>query len=261
MEKAYDFLKSLHVSPKPRQSSITIASEKAKSFQEAKSFIETVGSIIDYVKFPDHAGLMWRCSPEEIKAKNKLYFDHNIQPLPGGIPFEVAAVNNKIHEYMERTAELGFKAVEISSDSIELDSETRFTAIKNAIQNKLTVFSEIGKKNPKKLITRNEAIKTAIQDIEAGAKFIVIEKSEVAIAIKNNSKVIHEVVKTIGLDKIVVECGPGEDRFEIASWLIKEFGSQVNIENIDINEVYIIESMRQGLHRAVDFNYFEKFLE
>ncbi|MCC8371249.1 MAG: phosphosulfolactate synthase [Rickettsia endosymbiont of Pseudomimeciton antennatum] len=69
MEKAYDFLKPLYISSKPRKFGITVVSEKAKSFMEAQYFIETVGEIVDYVKFPDHAGLMWRYSPQEIRLK------------------------------------------------------------------------------------------------------------------------------------------------------------------------------------------------
>ena len=48
----------------------------------------------------------------------------------------------------------------------------------------------------------------------------------------------------------------GADRFDIAKWLIREFGPDVKLENIDAEDAHIIEVMRHGLRRAVDYSYF-----
>ena len=88
---------------------------------------------------------------------------------------------------------------------------------------------------------------------------VVVEKSDVALCIKNKSDALHRMVEGIGKDKIIIECGPGSDKFEIAKWLMREFGADVNLENIDADDAPIIEAMRHGMNRAVDYSYFHQF--
>ena len=88
---------------------------------------------------------------------------------------------------------------------------------------------------------------------------VVVEKSDVALVIQKGSDSIHRLMRGVGADKLVIECGPGADRFDIARWLIQEFGPDINLENIDAEDAHIIEAMRHGLNRAVDYNYFHAF--
>ena len=44
-----------------------------------------------------------------------------------------------------------------------------------------------------------------------------------------------------------------------AKWLISEFRPDINLENIDIEDAYIIDTMRYGLNRAVDYSYFHPY--
>ena len=53
--------------------------------------------------------------------------------------------------------------------------------------------------------------------------------------------------------------GPGSNKFDIAKWLINGFRPDINLENIDIEDAYIIEAMRYGLNRAVDYSYFHPY--
>lgn len=64
-------------------------------------------------------------------------------------------------------------------------------------------------------------------------------------------------MRGVGPERLIIECGPGEDRFRIAKWLIAEFGPEVNLENLEAEDAYIIEGMRCGLHRQVDYRYFQ----
>ena len=38
-----------------------------------------------------------------------------------------------------------------------------------------------------------------------------------------------------------------------------EFGTDINLENIDADEAPVIEAMRHGMNRAVDYSYFHAF--
>jgi phosphosulfolactate synthase len=253
---AFDFLARPPRSAKPRRLGLTVVSDKATSLAQAREFIETVGDIVDHMKIPDHVGIMWRYAPELIRRKNEIYARAGIDTLPGGIPFEVAVVQGKVPQFMARVAELGFRGVEVSGDSIDMEPRERVNAIKQARAAGLTVFTELGKKFPDHPLNAEEAIEMAGKDLEAGAYLVVVEKSDVAIVIRDGADTLHRLMRGVGPEKLIIECGPGADRFEIAKWLIREFGPDVNLENIDAEDAYVIEAMRHGLNRAVDYSYF-----
>jgi phosphosulfolactate synthase len=253
---AFEFLERPPRASKPRRRGITVLSDKARSLADVASFIETVGDIVDHMKIPDHVGVMWRYPAPLIKKKNALYAKARIDTLPGGIPFEVAAVQGKVPQFMERVAGLGFNGVEVSEDSIDLAPGDRVHAIKQARKHGLAVFTELGKKFPDQPLNAEEAIEMANRDLEAGTHLVVVEKSDVALVIKQGSDTLHRLMRGIGPEHLIIECGPGADRFEIARWLITEFGPDVNLENIDAEDAYIVEAMRHGLNRASDYSYF-----
>lgn len=256
---AFDFLVRPPRTAKPRTRGLTVVSDKARSLAQVRDCIETAGDIVDHMKIPDHVGVMWRYPEQWTREKNALYARAGIETLPGGIPFEVAAVQGRVPEYFERTAALGFSGVEISEDSIDLGGAGRVNAIKRARAAGLKVFTELGKKFPDRPLDADEAIEMARRDLDGGAYLVVVEKSDVALAIQEGSNALHRLMRGVGPERLIIECGPGPDRFEIARWLLQEFGSDVNLENVDSDEAYVIEAMRHGLHRAVDYRYFHAY--
>jgi len=256
---AFDFLDRPARAAKPRKVGLTVVSDKAKSLTQARDFVETVGDVVDHMKLPDHVGVMWRYPAKLIRQKNELYAKADIHTLPGGIPFEVAVVQGKVPQFMGRVAELGFRGVEVSGDSIDMTAEDRVNSIKQALATGLEVFTELGKKLPDAPLNAEEATEMAKRDLDAGALLVVVEKSDVALIIQNKSDTLHRLMRGVGPDKLIIECGPGADRFEIAKWLIAEFGPDVNLENVDAEDTYIIEAMRHGLNRAVDYRYFREW--
>ncbi len=130
-----------------------------------------------------------------------------------------------------------------------------------SLANGLTVFTELDKKFPDRPLNAEEAIEMANRDLEAGAYLVVVEKSDVALVIKQGADTLHRMMRGVGSEHLIVECGPGNDRFDIAKWLIREFGPDVNLENIDAEDAYVIEAMRHGLNRAADYSYFHAWRE
>lgn len=256
---AFDFLARPPRSAKPRRTGLTVVSDKSLSLGQAADLIETAGDVVDHVKLPDHVGLLWRNAPEWIRKKNALYAAADIPTLPGGIPFQVAAVQGRVPQFMVRIAELGFRGVEVSEDSIELAPGQRLAAIRCALANGLTVYTELGKKFPENPLDAEEAIAVANRDLEAGVHLVVVEKSDVALAIREGSDTLHRLMRSVNPEHLIIECGPGDDRFRIASWLIAEFGPDVNLENVESGDAFVIEAMRCGLHRQVDYRYFHEW--
>jgi phosphosulfolactate synthase (CoM biosynthesis protein A) len=128
-ECGFPFLQRPERIGKPRKKGITVALDWGRSLADTQSFIETVGDIVDHMKLTDHIGLMWRYSPDFIRAKNRLYNDAGIPTLPGGVVFEMAAVQGVVPQLMQRVAALGFGAVEVSADCIDFSAADRAAAI------------------------------------------------------------------------------------------------------------------------------------
>lgn len=259
-EYGFPFLRRPDRLQKPRKEGLTVALDWGRSLADAQSFIETVGDVVDHMKLTDHIGLIWRYPADYIRRKNRLYNDAGIATLPGGVVFEMAAVQGAVPAFMRRVAELGFKAVEVSADCIDFSARDRAAAIALGVENGLTVFTELGKKVPDKPLDVNEAVDIARRDIECGAHMVVVEKSDVELVVKNGADTLHRLLDEVGRERVIIECGPGDNRFQLAGWLIREFGINVNLENIDAPEVFAIEAMRHGFHRAVEFNYFHPYV-
>lgn len=256
---AFDFLPRPNRGLKPRTRGLTVALDRAKSLVDVQSSIDVNGDILDHIKISDHPGIMWRYPAEFLKKKNQIYAKAGIHTLPGGIPFEIAVIHDKVPQFMKRVAELGFTGVEVADDSIDLRAADRAAAIECGRAAGLEVFTEIGKKLPEKLLDASEAIEMAQRDLDAGAFMVVIEKSEIVLAIRNKSDVIHRLMEGVGEDKLVLEHGPGSDQWDVAKWIISEFGPDANLENVLAEDAYTLEAMRYGLHRSIDYTYFHPY--
>ena len=255
----FDFLTPPYRSEKPRERGITVISDPGLSIADMRSLVEVAGPFIDHVKFTDHVGNLWRNREAWMKEKTAYYKNAGIDTLLGGIPFEVAAVQGRVGAYMARVAELGFTGVEVSEDMMEpLGADERVAAIKAGLDRGLHVFTELGRKLPEAPLDAAEAIEMGLRDLDNGAYLVVIEKSDILKIIREKRDVLHRIVEKFPRDKLIFETGPGEE-MEIGRWLLGEFGNDVNLENIRPSNALLFEAMRHGLHRAIDYNYFEAF--
>ena len=255
----FDFLTPPYRSEKPRERGITVISDPGLSIAEMGSLVEVAGPFIDHIKFTDHVGNLWRYPEAWMKEKTAYYKSAGIDTLVGGIPFEIAAVQGRVGAYMARVAELGFTGVEVSEDMMEpMGADERVAAIKVGLDLGLDVFTELGRKLPDAPLDADEAIEMGLGDLDAGAYLVVIEKSDILKIIREKRDVLHRIVDGFPRDKLIFETGPGEET-EIGPWLLAEFGNDVNLENIQPGNARLFEAMRHGLHRAIDYNYFDAF--
>lgn len=256
----FPFLERPARSAKPRRSGLTVVSDMGLSLAETRSLIETAGDIVDHVKITDHVGILWRYPEEWVQQKTAFYRQHGIETLVGGIPFEVALLQGKVPQYMRRVAELGFDGVEVSEDSVDaLPPAQRRAAIRHGLDCGLKVFTEMGMKIVDAPLEAAEAIDLALRDLEDGAYLVVVEKSDIAVQIAQKRDTLHRLIEGVPQEKLIFEAGPGADEMQVAGWLIREFGSEVNLENLRAANAITLEAMRHGLNRAVDYRYFHAF--
>lgn len=255
----FEFLDAYRPPAKPRSLSITIANDRRLSHEGVRSLMEVGGDVLDHIKIVDHYGLIARFDEGWLKEKLAIYHSAGVATTLGGALYEVAVVQNKVEQFAEKVAALGFHGFEVSEDIIEPQSrEERSKHIKLGKDLGLYVFTEIGRKFPDSPFDAKFYGNLALEDLDAGAELIVVENSDVIDMINTGSDGMHRLVEIVPFEKLVFEMGPAES-MRAASWLIKEFGPSVNLENMEIEDVPVIAAMRAGLHRRVGFSYFDKW--
>ena len=252
---AFEFLRLPERSRKPRTTGLTAMNDFGLSLSEIESVIEIAGEVIDFAKYKDHAGEIYRYSREYLVAKNTLYRKHCVRTYMGGAPFEVAYLQGKVDPYLTRVQELGFDYVKMSNyDMPELPRAERTRLIGKASPGigVITVILRITQESPAAPV--KWAIDEALADLDAGASFVTLDNKEARLWREHEPKALSLFAEKIGLDRILFEAGVGVE----PAWFMNELGVQVNLENINVvypNGATNIEMIRRGLHRDVKFRF------
>ena len=260
MSNQLDFV-SLPNRPKPRKKGITVVWDYFMPAAEAKSMLEVGAEAIDYVKFI-HAGLGLGASlPKNwIREKCELYRAHGIKTYPGGVPFQVALVQDKVAEYFDWVRKTGFDGVEIAEDAMPFSVATpkkREDYIRMALDKGLFVDTELGKKAPDEPLDLNEAHDTMMRDLELGVAHVVVERAELNYYLDKDPAPLVNLVNKVGMENVLIEPGPfGWPTYH--DWSFKTFGPDVNLSNIEKDELLYVEFSRRGLSRF-GYGYFDQF--
>jgi phosphosulfolactate synthase len=247
----------------PRKYGLTMVIDKGHGPAATADLLEMCGDFIDH----------WKCTfgtsafvPTDVLRRKLLYLTaHGILTYPGGTLLEVAIVRGSCRTFMQHAHSLGFSAVEISDGTIPLPLHRRRNVIHCALDHGLTAITEVGKKDPKQQPTAIELAEQALQDIEWGAQYVTVESRESGkgIGIYDDTGAVH----TEAVEVICEHMGPLVDRLiweaplkNQQTYLIQQFGTNVNLGNIPTGEVLALEALRAGL-RFETFNRIAEELE
>lgn len=234
---------------KPRNNGITMVIDKGMGLNAVKDLVETSADYIDVIKLTFGTSAFY----EEgyLKEKNRYITTSGIDVMPGGTFMEVAYWQNKIDQYLDRAAELGFSAVEISDGTIQLSLKDRKILIEKTLAKGFKVFTEVGKKDPKEVLPVSLIHQLIRSDLENGAFKVIIEAREAGKGVGIFDS--QGQVKDDELENIVA----GVNDLEGLLWeaplknqqqlLILKWGPNVNLGNIPPNDILALEALRQGV--------------
>jgi len=235
---------------KPRSLGITMMIDWGLSTVHQKDVAESVGHFIDMAKLAGSvAGLMPKQTVEE---KLVIYRDADIRTSQGGLFAELAYKQGNIELFFEEIKALGFSSVEISDNLLNWSSEEKSRTIRCAVEEfGLKVLGEVGKKEG--VLNDDEVLEDLEVCFEAGASFVFIEAHELFAGEKIRSELINAITKNFPLEKVIYELPvitmPGSSRaykHKVTSWLVKEFGTEVNLANVEWDELWFTEMIRRG---------------
>lgn len=224
--------------------------DKGLGLETAESLMNISGEYVDYLKFGWGTSIVHE--QDIIKAKVRMYLDHDITPYTGGTLFELAYMNDKLEEFFTEAHDLGFPAIEISDGSTNINHDDKLDCIKRAKREGFEVLSEVGKKNPEldKELAIEERIGYMQDELDAGSSLVIVEAREggknIGIFDKaGNAKEdeIDVILDRINPKKILWEA-PNKDQ---QVFFILKLGNTVNLGNVSSDDITSLETLRQGL--------------
>jgi phosphosulfolactate synthase len=195
----------------------------------------------------------WMIADEKI-VRQKIHAakKYRVPTTTGGGPFEVAYVQGKLSEYLDLVADFGFTRIECGEGFTDISLNAR-EIIKMANDRGLEVQFELGKKHAG---TFTEDIVGTLIDqgkrwLDAGAVELVVEARESAKGVglfdsggNLNIDFANQFVNSFGHSVLMFEAPDKPSQFA----LLNQFGRNVHLSNIRLEEVLRVEIYRRGLH-------------
>ena len=237
---------------KPREEGFTMVMDKGLSLREVEDLLETSGELFDIVK------LGWATSyvTPNLADKVKLYQSAGIPCYFGGTLFEAFYIREQLEDYKKVLEKYSLEHCEISDGSVSMDHDRKCDLI-SEFSSLVTVLSEVGSKDAKKIIPPYKWIEQMQTELEAGAWKVIGEAREGGNVglFRDSGEVrqglVEEILTQIPTEKIIWEAPQKTQQV----WFIKLCGTNVNLGNIAPQEIIPLETIRLGL-RGDTFDHF-----
>jgi phosphosulfolactate synthase len=237
---------------KPRNSGITMVMDKGLSLRQVEDFIEVCGGYTDIVK------LGWATSfvTPNLDKKLSIYAEAGIPVYFGGTLFEAFIVRGQFDDYCRILDKYKMEYAEVSDGSIEIEHDVKCEYI-SKLSKQITVISEVGSKDVRKIFAPYKWIKLMNAEIEAGAWKVIAEARESGnVGIYRDSGevregLVDEILTQIPEETIIWEAPQKAQQV----WFIKLIGANVSLGNIAPTDVVPLETLRLGI-RSDTFDHF-----
>lgn len=229
---------------KPRRTGISHVLDNGLSLAEAEHRLAAASGSIDIWK------LGWGTAYVDpaLGAKLDLLAEHGVLACPGGTLLEIAWRQGVASRYLDWAQAVGFPAIEVSAGSVEMTRDIKSTLIETAAA-RFTVLAEVGRKDPTVPVSAAAWADDAAADRAAGASWVVTEGREsgtvglFTAGGEVRSEVVDAVVAAVGVDAVLFEAPQRAQQ----AWLIRHFGPNVNLGNINAGDALSVEALRLGL--------------
>lgn len=234
---------------KPRTNGLTMMIDWGLPLKLQEDCLAAQGIYVDEAKI---AGSIPRMMPEAyLQSKIDLYIDHGCLTFPGGVFAELALAQGTYEAFLAEAKRLGFSAIEVSDNLLDISLADKKAAIRKGVEDYgLKVMGEVGRKEG--VMSGDELIADVENCLEAGAAGVLLEAHELFHG-EIRTDDIEALVKRVPMDRIMFELPVAalpdvtkSYKVQILMWLVKTFGTQVNLANVEWDEVYFVEITRRG---------------
>jgi len=176
----------------------------------------------------------------------------HVPTVTGGGPFEVAVAQERLPEYLDLCADIGFNRIESGCGFTDMPLGAP-EVVKMAAQRGLDVQFELGKKHMGAFNTDvvTELLVQGHEWLDAGAMELVVEARESAKGVglfdedgNFDGALADRFAREFSLPLLMFEAPNKPSQFA----LLDHFGPEVRLCNVRLEEVLRVEIYRRGLH-------------
>jgi phosphosulfolactate synthase len=241
------YLQSLGVTDMPAK---TLAFDPGYDATTLSSHLDQSGHLISSLKL---SMACWQVG-NELEARKKISAAKaaGVTVSTGGGPFEIACACDRLPEYLDLCAELGFDRIEAGEGFVAL-RHSADDVLKQCRERGLEVYFELGEKHSGAFTPQDidAIIEQGREWLDAGAVQLVIEARESADDVglfdgrgNLNLEGADAIVEAFGLDKLIFEAPQKSSQFAF----MRHYGAEVELGNVRLEEVLRVEIYRRGLH-------------
>lgn len=234
---------------KPRTRGLTMMIDWGLPLGLQRDVLASQGLYVDEAKIA--AGIPRLMPIETLRQKIDIYSREGIFPFPGGLFTELAIAQGNFEVFLNEAAAAGFRGIEVSDNLLRIAPKEKRAVIAKAVNRGMQVMGEVGRKEGG--MTAEALIADVENCLEAGASLVLLEAHEL----------FHGEIRMDAIEALVRRVSPERLMFElpvavlpdvtkayktkILFWLVKTFGTEVNLANVEWDEVYFTEICRRGL--------------
>jgi phosphosulfolactate synthase len=237
---------------RPRSNGMTMVMDKGLSLREAENFLDSSADLTDFVKL----GFGTSYITKNLKAKIKLYHDHDMMVYLGGTLFEAFVARGMFDDFRKLMDEFNVQTVEVSDGSIHMEHDDKLQYITDLAKD-YRVLSEVGSKEEGILIAPGKWVKMMDTELRAGSWKVIAEAREsgnVGIYRPNGTAhvvLVNKILAKVKSEDIIWEAPQKAQQV----WFVKLIGANVNLGNIAPFDVISLETLRIGLRGDTFFDY------
>jgi phosphosulfolactate synthase len=177
---------------------------------------------------------------------------HRLSTVTGGGPFEIAVAQDRLPDYLDLCADIGFTRIECGEGFTAMPLPAQIV-VRMAEERGLEVQFELGKKHDGAftLDTAKKLIDQGHRWLDAGARELVVEARESAKGVglfddagKFSPELADLFAGEFGLEAVTFEAPNKPSQFA----LLDHFGPRVRLCNVRLEELLRVEIYRRGLH-------------
>jgi phosphosulfolactate synthase len=242
-------LTGLNLPAKPREVGLTSVLDKGLGLHALQDLVALAGPYIAIVKLGWGTAALY---PAPVLAsKVALLRAAEIAVCPGGTLLEIAWAQARTEAFFAFAKAAGFTAVEVSDGTYAMPRRDKLALITRAARLGFHVVSEVGKKSPEEdaKLTPEQRIGLIRQEMDAGAWKVILEGRESGtVGIYDargtvQSELVDLLVAEFGVTSLIFEAPQKSQQV----WLMRHYGSLVNLGNVPPEEVVSVATLRYGL--------------
>ena len=245
-----DCLKLPQRSIKPRKSGITEIMDVGTPMSLLEGYLDDFHPYIDFIKFGIGSALITPKIIEKIKLVNQ----YQIDVWFGGTLFEKFYSQNQLNAYIDFLHQHQLSWVEVSSGTLEQKPEEILKCVE-ILKKDFHVIAEVGSKDVTKIMPPSQWVQEIKNLLVLDCDYVILEGRESAKAgmYRQNGELreglIADIISEVDEHRLIFEAPNSRTQIHF----IKQFGANVNLGNVKLQDTLLLECQRQALRNDTFF--------